>query len=101
MKDCDPRCGCGYVLTGSNLGGESKRFSYPGRGVAKCAKACNERPGCTSFEYNHGGAENYKCATYAKGDKNIEQGGQLQGWTSCLKGIVHYHQIERTKIVIG
>ena len=86
MKDCDPKCGCGYHFTASNLSGEGKNFSYPGEGVANCAKVCNERPGCTSFEYNH---EDYKCGTYTGGDKNTQESVQNEGWTSCLKGIIH------------
>ena len=84
-EDCDSNCGCGYHQITENLDGEGKDFSFPGQGVENCAEACNQRSGCTSFEYNHGGNENYKCGTYNGGNNNIV-GTQLEQWTSCIKG---------------
>ena len=43
--------------------------------------------GCTGFEYNHVGDENYQCITYNAGAKNIQNGTtQSSSYTSCIKG---------------
>ena len=82
---CDEACGCGYQYVNSNLDGVDKSFSQPGQGIENCRGECDSRAGCTSFEYNHAGNENYKCATYIDGDKNLRSNGQSNKWTSCIK----------------
>ena len=51
-------------------------------GFANCAEECNQRDGCTSYEYNHDGNENYKCFTYTSFQENVG-GTQDASWTSC------------------
>ena len=50
-----------------DISGDGKEWSHPGEGIENCAKVCDQRKGCTSFEYNSGGNENYKCGTYTAG----------------------------------
>lgn len=77
-------CGTGFTYTSKGLGGSTKEFTTPGEGIENCRKACLSRSGCTGFEYNHGGEEEYKCGTYTGGDANIEEGSQKSSWTSCI-----------------
>ena len=86
-SDCDVKCGCGFKHTSSNLDGMGKSFSFPGKGIENCANSCRLRQGCTGFEYNHAGQENYKCATYTGGSSNIWGPSKISGWTSCIQGI--------------
>ena len=79
-------CGTGFELVAMNLDGTGKLFSYPGQGIENCARECNNRKGCTGFEYNHAGNEKYKCATYTGGDSNLKTTGQSSSWTSCIRG---------------
>jgi len=53
--------------------------------AAGCARMCNERNGCTSFEFNKAGNENYKCGTYTGGSSNIQSSLQSDQWLSCAK----------------
>ena len=80
-----PACASGYQQKSHNLDGVGKQFSHPGEGTENCAKVCDERPGCTSYEYNHGGNEDFKCGTYTGGKKNIRNQDQLRGWTTCIR----------------
>lgn len=76
-------CGCGFKYISSDLEGNGKSFSFPGQGIENCANTCRLRGGCTGFEYNHDGNENYKCGTYTGGHSNIN-GPLKSGWTSCI-----------------
>ena len=66
------------------MDGVGKEFTSPGEGVENCKAVCNERIGCTGFEYNESGSQNYGCGTYTGGDSNL-QGAQVEGWISCVK----------------
>ena len=68
--------------------GDSKNTSKPGQGIEKCKAECDDREGCTSFEYNHTGEEEYECKTYTNGDADVVS-TQAQGyhWTSCISHI--------------
>lgn len=81
---CDSKCGCGYTYYAGNMDGAGKEFTSPGEGVENCKTVCNERSGCTGFEYNESGSQNYGCGTYTGGDSNL-QGAQVDGWISCVK----------------
>ena len=80
-------CGDGYTFSTKDLDGEGKQFSNPGEGIENCMDACNNRGDCTSFEYNHGGEEGFKCGTYSGGDSNLndQDDTQLSTWTTCVK----------------
>ena len=84
---CDETCGCGYRYSTLDLSGADNLESFPGQGIENCANTCNARKGCTSFEYNHAGNDNYYCGTYTAGDSNVQKGNQSPQWTSCIKGI--------------
>jgi len=82
---CCPECASGFTYTSSNLGGNTKSFSYPDpASFENCAKACTSLTGCTGYEYNIGGDEGYKCGTYTGGDSSIMSDSQLDTWTSCI-----------------
>ena len=78
-------CGCGYAYYAGNMDGEGKQFTSPGEGVENCRYTCDQRSGCTGFEYNDSGSENYKCATYTGGEDNLKSDIKVEGWISCLK----------------
>ena len=67
------------------MDGEGKQFTSPGKGVEKCRDTCDQRVGCTGFEYNRSGSENYKCATFTGGDNNLKSNVKVEGWISCVK----------------
>jgi len=79
----------GFFQIGKDLTGSTKEFSFPGEGIENCKNACLARSGCTGFEYNHGGDEDYKCGTYTFDmsdlwtDWGVDQ--QSSSWTSCEK----------------
>ena len=84
-EGCDSKCGCGYYVVKEDLDGEDKEVSTPGQVVENCALSCTQRSGCTGFEYNHGGDENYTCVTYTGGDNNVIEGStQSPMWTTCI-----------------
>ena len=81
-------CGDGYTCSTEDLDGEGKQWPNPGEGIELCEAACNNRVDCTGYEYNHGGDEGYKCATYSGGDNNFgvsDKESQLDTWTTCIK----------------
>jgi len=84
-ETCNLDCGTGYMCTTLDIDGEGKEASYPGAGIENCMEECNNRDGCTSYEYNHGSDENYKCQTYTGGESNIQSDDQCVTWTSCIK----------------
>ena len=85
-SSCDVRCGCGFKHISFDLNGEGKSWSNTRKGIDICAYTCRQRDGCTGFEYNNDGSENYKCGTYTGGDSNIEATVQSSSWTSCVQG---------------
>ena len=54
--------------------------------MSDCADKCNARDGCSSFEYNHSGSENYQCSTYIDGDGETLNHDHGSEWTNCIKG---------------
>ena len=89
--NCDATCGCGFTKTSQDLSGVGQEWSYPGDTLDSCATECRNRPGCTSFEYNHAGNEAVsgmnKCGTYTGGAANLRT-SQISQWTSCIEGIL-------------
>ena len=83
--DCDDACGCGYKYVKFDLDGVGKWIFKPGKGIENCRKECDNRAGCTSFEYDHDGNQNYECKTYIDGDNNLRTNDQGAGRTSCIK----------------
>ena len=91
-------CPSGFKNIANDLNG-SQEFTELGEAdITKCEAACNDRSGCTAFEFNHAGEENYKCGTYTGGVSDIltintggnswsTEGYQKSTWTSCYKGI--------------
>ena len=91
-------CPSGFKNIANDLSG-SQEFTELGEAdITKCEAACNDRSGCTAFEFNHAGEENYKCGTYTGGVSDIltintggnswsTEGYQKSTWTSCYKGI--------------
>ena len=81
------------------MSGSSVEWTELGEaGIGNCEAACNDRSGCTAFEYNHAGEENYKCGTYTGDWSDIvttntggnawsTEGYQRSTWTTCYKGI--------------
>ena len=83
--DCNLECGEDYFCSIANIDGEGKEASYPGEGIENCRTECDNRDGCTSFEYNHGSDEDYKCQTYTGSWDNVQDEDQCVTWTTCLK----------------
>ena len=84
-SQCDATCGCGYTVSTKNLYGTGQTSSFPGQGIANCKAVCDSRQGCTSFKYNAGGNENYKCFTYTGSTSNIRTELPNNDWQSCVK----------------
>jgi len=67
------------------IDGAGKRWTTPGVGTEKCAKDCDERPGCTSYEFHVGGT----CGTYTAGKSDFVLTGpksqQHEGWITCIR----------------
>ena len=89
-------CPSGFKNMANDLGGSQEWTE--GEGITTCEAACDARSGCTAFEYNHAGEENYKCGTYTGGVSEIlttntggnawsTEGYQRSTWTTCYKGI--------------
>merc|ERR1719410_465519 len=68
---CDNTCGCGYEFTPKDIDGTGKEFSFPSEGIENCRNECFDRNGCTGFEYNFMGNEDFKCGTYTGGASNL------------------------------
>jgi len=94
-KSCqkDSICPKGYTAVPQNLEGKGKVWSEPNpdrcRTINDCANICEDRNGCTGFEYAEGALETGACATYTGGylnvyydDSRLEKGSN---WRSCLK----------------
>jgi len=89
----DPLCPWGYYSIKQNIGGPGETWEQPylstARTLEQCATSCNDRMGCTSFEYANGPFQHGACATYTGGDSNImsDEGrtSQDSNWYSCMK----------------
>jgi len=86
LSECDSICGCDYQFSTLDVGGTGKEWSFPGEGIENCAAECSNRPGCTSFEYNYKGDEDYKCGTYTGGEDNMDgvRKGDGLNWQTCV-----------------
>jgi len=91
---CTTECPSGFKNMANDLGGSQEWTE--GEGITTCEAACDARSGCTAFEYNHAGEENYKCGTYTGGVSDIltentggnswsTDGYQRSTWTTCYK----------------
>ena len=86
-------CPVGYQAIAQDIDGVGKKWAQPHpdpqRSIQQCADICNDRRGCTSFEYHNGPTEHGACGTYTggnrniKGDRNRDQAGSK--WYSCVK----------------
>jgi len=87
FSKCKGKCPAGYQYTSKDIDGKGKSWSFPGKGVQKCAAVCNRRRGCTGFEYNWKGNERYKCGTYTGGKSNLKgrRTGGHTNWNTCVK----------------
>ena len=60
----------------------------PNRTLQQCADICDNRIGCTSFEYANGPKEHGACGTYTKGVKNLKDNENRNqansNWYSCV-----------------
>jgi len=93
---CTSACPSGFTNIANDLHGTQDWTVLGEEGIDKCEAACITRSGCTAFEYNHAGEENYKCGTYTGGESDkltTDNGGnswstegyQKTTWTSCYK----------------
>ena len=90
-------CPDGYDSIAQDLEGPGKLWSQPetdpNRSIQQCADICNDRSGCTSFEYADGETEKGACATYTGGDSNIQdvvdqnRTHPTSIWFSCIKAL--------------
>ena len=89
-------CPEGYDTVAQNLDGSGKKWAQPHpdghRSLQQCADICNDRIGCTSFEYANGPKEHGACGTYTgdatvksniKGNENRDRASS--NWFSCVK----------------
>ena len=69
-------CPDGYESVAQDLHGIGKDWSQPktdpNRSLQQCADICNDRSGCTSFEYHNGPTGHGACGTYTGGNRNIK-----------------------------
>jgi len=85
-------CPAGYSAIDQNLDGTGKVWSQPhpdaSRTIEDCAAICNDRSGCTGFEFAAGPSEHGACGTYTGGSSNIrgDEGRTSVGsnWRSCM-----------------
>jgi len=81
------QCPDGYFSTKFNIGGKGMVKSFHVKGMEKCAKLCDDRSGCTGYEWNHSGTSSFGCYTYTAGAKNVETKTQSSSWTTCIKNL--------------
>ena len=95
-------CPEGYISISENLDGldcrpsqnnycvDDKEWAKPdeNRTVQQCAEICNERWGCTGFEYGNGEDVRGECATYRYGYRNVREyenrNHEGSEWYSCV-----------------
>ena len=86
-------CPEGYDTVAQNLDGSGKKWAQPHpdghRTLQQCADICNDRIGCTSFEYANGPQAHGACGTYTGGSSNIKKNENRERagskWFSCIK----------------
>ena len=86
-------CPSGYDAVSEDVGGTGKEWAQPhpdsSRTINDCASICDERQGCTGFEFAEGDLETGACGTYTGGDGNKQNDeGRLDSdsnWRSCIK----------------
>ena len=87
-------CPEGYDTVAQDLYGPGKKVSQPdpdpNRSLQQCADICNDRSGCTGFEYSNGPYKPGKCLTYTGGDSdiidvNLDRDQADSNWFSCIK----------------
>ena len=86
-------CPSGYTPINENLSGSGMLWALPNpdpsRTLQQCADICNNRSGCTSFEYSNGPQEQGACGTYTGGDSNIRENENRtqpgSNWFSCVR----------------
>ena len=93
-------CPKGYISISENLDhsngniaahyDDDKEFAEPdaNRTVQQCAEICNERWGCTGFEYGNGEDVRGECVTYRYGYRNVKEyenrNHEGSEWYSCV-----------------
>jgi hypothetical protein len=89
-----PTCPDGYDAIDENLDGEGKEWSNhdASRTIEDCAQICDERSGCTAFEYKTGGFGS--CGTYTAGTDNIQDDEDRTDpsstWRSCVVALPEF-----------
>ena len=86
-------CPEGYDSIAQDLNGPGKKRAEPdpdpNRSLQQCAAICNDRSGCTGFEYSNGPDMHGKCLTYTGGDSdikdNLDRDRADSNWFSCIK----------------
>ena len=86
-------CPLGYTSISEDLKGSGKLWAQPdpdpSRSLQQCTDICNNRSGCTSFEYANGPHQQGACGTYTGGVSNIgENENRTQPgsrWFSCVR----------------
>merc|ERR1719219_490576 len=95
-------CPVGYLGIPENMGGTGKLWAQPhpsaSRSIEDCADICNNRDGCTGFEFSMGPSERGACGTYTGGDSNVKDNENRldsgSNWKSCLKDEYEYDYSE-------
>ena len=85
-------CPSGYYAVSEDLDGTGKEWAQPhpdsSRTIDDCASICDERQGCTGFEFAEGDSETGSCGTYTGGHENRQNdAGRLDSdsnWRSCI-----------------
>ena len=86
------KCPSGYDAVSEDLNGTGKKWARPhqdsSRTINDCASICDERQGCTGFEFAEGGSTTGACGTYTGGNGNmLNDDGRLNShsdWRSCI-----------------
>ena len=97
-------CPSGYDAVSEDLGGTGQEWAQPNpdssRTISDCASICDERQGCTGFEFAEGDFWIIgSCGTYTGGDGNkLDDDGRLRldsasAWRSCIKSSQGNHRI--------
>jgi hypothetical protein len=75
-------CPAGYEASEYNLDGATKEWALADT-IAICGTTCDNRAGCTSFEFTESVAGGL-CGTYTEGASNIQGNLQSAEWQSCI-----------------
>ena len=95
IADTVPSCPAGYIFNPDDVRGLGTEITAT-EGIEKCADACDERGGCTSFEYY---ADN-ECATYTEGTLNIGKQWPYRS-TTCIKQETTQCDANNARVAIG